>query len=96
MAVVVHRRTPPLSVDRSSLTCSTVQVLPQVMCITPSSYVSAFYGEVVWAGVRLELPLCPGHVVVGQLHYALMVRAPAPRHQTEVAIYASGNFWMGT
>ena len=54
-----------------------------------------FYGEVVWAGVRLELPFCPGHVVVGQPRYALMVRAPVPRHRIEVAVYASGNFWLG-
>ena len=33
------------------------------------------YGEVVWAGVRLELPFCPGHEVVSQPHYMLMVRA---------------------
>ena len=26
------------------------------------------YGEVVWAGVRLELPFCPGHEVLGQPH----------------------------
>ena len=34
------------------------------------------YGKVVRAGVRLELSLCPGHVVVGQVRrqrYALAV-----------------------
>ena len=53
------------------------------------------YGEVVWAGVRLELPFCPGHVVVGQPRYVLMVRAQVPRRRIEVAVYASGNFWLG-
>ena len=33
------------------------------------------YGEVVWAGVRLELPLYPDHVVVGQPRCAMRVRA---------------------
>jgi hypothetical protein len=34
------------------------------------------YGGVLQAGVRLELPLCPGHVVVVQVRrqsYALVV-----------------------
>ena len=53
------------------------------------------YGEVVWAGVRLELPFCPGHEMVGQPHYVLMVRAREPRHQIGVAVSASGNFWLG-
>ena len=35
-------------------------------------------GEIVWAGVRLELPFCPGHVV-GQPRYVLMVRDRVPR-----------------
>ena len=50
------------------------------------------YGEVVWAGVWLQLTFCHGHVVVGRPRYALMVRAPAPRRRIEVAVYASGNF----
>ena len=53
------------------------------------------YGEVVRASVRLELPLCHGHMVVDQPHYALVVRAPAPRHRIGVTICASGNFWLG-
>ena len=40
------------------------------------------------AGVRLELPSCHDHVVVGLPRYALMVRAPAPRRRIEVAAYA--------
>ena len=62
--------------------------IPELLCLY-------FYGEVVRAGVRLELPLYPGHVVVGQPHCAMMVRAPVPHHRTKVAIYASGNFWLG-
>ena len=53
------------------------------------------YGEVVWAGVRLELSFCPGHEVVSQPHYVLMVRAQGPRHQIGVAVYASCDFWLG-
>ena len=53
------------------------------------------YGEVVRAGVQLELPLCPDHVVVDQLHYTLMVRAQVPRRRIEVAVYALGSFWLG-
>ena len=53
------------------------------------------YDEAGRAGVRLELPLYPDHVVVGQPHCVMMVWAPAPHHQTEVAICASGDFWLG-
>ena len=42
------------------------------------------YSEVVWAGVRPELSFCPGHVVVGQPHYVLMVRVRGPHRQIEV------------
>ena len=62
--------------------------IPELLCL-------CFFGEVVWAGVQLELSLYPGHVVVGQPHYALMVRAPTPRHRIGVTICASGNFWLG-
>ena len=48
--------------------------VPELLCL-------CFYGEVVRVGVRLEFPLCPGHVVVGQPHYAVVGRAPAPRHR---------------
>ena len=34
--------------------------IPELLCL----YLD---GEVVWAGVRLELPFCPGHVVVGEV-----------------------------
>ena len=61
----------------------------------PELFYLYLYGEVFRAGVRLELPLCPGHVVVGQPHCALTVLAPAPRHRIEVAICASGSFWLG-
>ena len=54
------------------------------------------YNEAGRAGVRLELPLYPNHVVVGQPHCVMMVRAPAPHHRTEVAICALGSFWLGT
>ena len=58
------------------------------------------------AAVRLELPLypdhevvgpphCPDRVVVDRPHYAEEVWAPAPHHRTEVAICASGKFWLG-
>ena len=53
------------------------------------------YDEAGRAGVRLELPLYPDRVVVGQPHCTMMVRAPTPRHRTEVAICVSGNFWLG-
>ena len=62
--------------------------IPELLCIY-------LYSEVVWAGVRLELPFGPGHVVVGQPRYALMVRGPVPRRRIEVEVYASGNFWLG-
>ena len=42
--------------------------IPELLCLY-------FYGEVVRAGVQLELPLCSGHVVVGQPHYALVGQA---------------------
>ena len=64
------------------------------MCI-PESLCLYLYGEIVWAGVRLEFPFCPGHMVVGQLHYVLLVQARVPRRRIEVAVYASGNFWLG-
>ena len=47
------------------------------------------------AGVRLELPLYPDHVVVGQPHCAMMVWALMPRRRTEVAICVLGSFWLG-
>ena len=62
--------------------------IPELLCL-------CLYGGVVWAGVRLELPFCPSHVVVSQPRYTLMVRAPVPHHRIEVAVYASGNFWLG-
>ena len=55
------------------------------MCISEQF---CLYGEVVQVGVRLGLPLCPDHVVVGQPHCALMARAPMPCHQIEVIICA--------
>ena len=61
----------------------------------PELFYLCLYGEVVRDGVRLELPLCPGHVVVSQPHYALVGLAPAPRHRIGVTICASGNFWLG-
>ena len=39
----------------------------------PELFYLCLYGEVGWAGVRLELPLYPDHVVVGQPHCAMMV-----------------------
>ena len=59
--------------------------MPELLCLY-------LYGEVVWAGVRLELSFCPSHVVVSQPRYALMVRGPVPRRRIEVEVYASGNF----
>ena len=61
----------------------------------PELFYSCLYGEVGRSGVRLELPLYPDRVAVGQPRCAIMVRAPAPHHRTEVAICASGNFWLG-
>ena len=66
------------------------------MCI-PELLFLCFYGEVVRAGVQLELTFYPSHVVVGQVRqprYARVVRAPVPRRRIGVAAYASGNsFW---
>ena len=62
--------------------------IPELLCLY-------LYNEVVWAGVRLELSFCPDHVVASQPHYALMVRALAPRHQIEVTICALDSFWSG-
>ena len=61
------------------------------MCI-PELFYLCLYREVARAGVWLELPLYPGHVVVGQLRYALTIRGPVPRRRIEVEVYASGNF----
>ena len=47
------------------------------------------------ASVRRELPFCLDHVVVGQPHCTMVVCIPAPPRQTEVAICALGNFWLG-
>ena len=44
------------------------------------------FSEVVRAGVRLVVSLCPGHVVVGQPHCTLVGRAPVHRHQTVVTV----------
>ena len=61
----------------------------------PELFYLCLYGEVEQAGVRLELPPCPDHIVVGQPHCAMMVWAPMPHHRTKVEIYAAGNFWLG-
>ena len=61
----------------------------------PELFYSCLYGEVGRSDVRLELPLCPDQVVVDLPHCAMMVWAPAPSRRTEVAIYASGSFWLG-
>ena len=53
------------------------------------------YDEVVLAGVWIELSFCPGHEVVGQPHYVLMVWARGPRRQIGLAVFTSGNFWLG-
>ena len=45
--------------------------------------------------VQLELPLYPDLVLVGRPYCTMMVRAPAPRRLTEVAVCASGNFGLG-
>ena len=79
--------------------CSDLLYCPSTVAghmYVPELFCLYLYGGVVWAGVRLELPLCPGHVVVSQSRYALMVRAQVPRHRIEVAVYALGNFWLGT
>ena len=61
----------------------------------PELLYPCLYGEMGQSGVRLELPLYPDRVVVGQPHCTMMVQAPVPRHRTEVAVCASGNFWLG-
>ena len=72
----------------------------------PELFCLYFYVAVGRAVVRPELPLYPGHVVVGPPHcpdhvvvdrpyYAREVWAPAPLHRTEVANFASGNSWLG-
>ena len=62
--------------------------IPELLCLY-------HYGEVVWAGVRLELPFCPGHEVVVQPHYVPMVRARGPRRQIVVVADASDNSLLG-
>ena len=62
---------------------------------TPQQFCLCLYGEVRRAGVRLELSFCPGHEVVDQSHYVLMVRAQVPRDRIGVAVYTSDNFWLG-
>ena len=62
--------------------------IPELLCFY-------LFGEAVPAGVQAELPFYLGHAMVGQPHYTLVVPAPAPRHRIEVAICASGNFWLG-
>ena len=67
------------------------------MCI-PELFFLCLYGEVVRAGIWLELPFCPGHVVVGRVRqprYARVVWAPAPLRRIGVAAYASGNSLLG-
>ena len=74
---------PPLALEHAPairrLTWSDLPYFPGPivgrMCIPELSFL-CFYDEVVWAGVRLELPLCPAHMVVGQVcqrRYALAV-----------------------
>ena len=53
------------------------------------------FGEVVQASIHLEVPLCPGHVVVGQPYCTLVGRALAPRHQTVVIVCTLRSFWLG-
>ena len=62
--------------------------IPELLCFY-------LFGEAARAGVRAELPFYLGQAVVGQPHYAQVVLAPVPRHRIEVAICASGNFWLG-
>ena len=62
--------------------------IPELLCFF-------LFGEVVPAGAQAELPFYLGRAVVGQPYYALVVPAPVPRHQIEVAICASGNFLLG-
>ena len=64
------------------------------VCIPELLYFCLF-GEVVQAGVQLEVPLCPGHVVAGQPYCTLVGQAPAPRHQTVITVCASGNSCLG-
>ena len=71
----------------------------------PELFYLCFDVEVGRAAVRHELPFCPDRAVVGPPHCpdlavfvphcAGEVWAPAPHHQTEVAICASGKFWLG-
>ena len=72
---------------------------------SPELFCLRFY-EAVGRAVRPELPLypdqevvdpphCPDRVVFSRPRYTREVRAPVPHHRTEVAICASGNFWLG-
>ena len=58
--------------------------IPELLCFY-------LFSEVV----RAELPFYLDHEVVGQPHYALVVLAPVACPRSEVAICASGNFWLG-
>ena len=81
---VIHR-----SICSDLLYCTSPAVgrryVPELFCL-------CLYDEVEQAGVRLELSLYPDHMLVGEPHCAMMVRALTPRHRTEVAICALGKF----
>ena len=64
----------------------------------PGAVVPLPLREVVRAGVRLALPLCHDHVVVGQVcqqRHALAVWAPAPHRRIGVAACARGSSLLG-
>ena len=42
IAVIARRGMPPFSIDRSSLTCFILQALPEIICVSLSSFVSVF------------------------------------------------------
>ena len=62
---------------------------------SPELSYPCLYGEVGQSGFRLGLQFYPDRAVADQPHCVMLVRALAPHHRTEVAICASGTFWLG-
>ena len=54
------------------------------------------YGEVGQSGFRLGLQFYSDRAVADQPRCMILVQDLAPHRRTEVAIYAAGNFWLGT
>ena len=65
---------PDQSMDRGGMPpCATMAIRLDMTNITTSELMYfCLFGEVVQAGIWLEVPLCPGHVVVSQPYSTLV------------------------